>query len=53
MKLMKLTLKGFLDVDEKNEGPHGGSYYEYSLSIRTELASEALREDTRTDQIYT
>ena len=51
--LSKLTLKGFLDVDEKNEGPHGGSYYEYSLSIRTDLAREALQDDTRTDQLYT
>ena len=45
--LSKLTLKGFLDVNEKNEGPHGGSYYEYSFSIRPDLAREVLSEDSR------
>ena len=45
--LSKLTLKGFLDVNEKNEGPHGGSYYEYSFSIRPDLGREVLSEDSR------
>ena len=50
--LSKLTLKGFLDVNEKNEGPHGGSYYQYDFSIRTELVREALKAESRLDELF-
>lgn len=50
--LSKLTLKGFLDVTEKNEGPHGGSYYLYDFSIRVELVREALEKDSRLDELF-
>ncbi len=46
-RLSQLTLKGFLDVDEQNKGPKGGSYYEYEFSIRADLAQEVLQEDER------
>lgn len=50
-RLSQLTLKGFLDVNEKNKGPRGGSYYEYDFSIRPDLALEALREADRFEEI--
>ncbi|ELY37736.1 Cdc6/Cdc18 family protein [Natronorubrum tibetense] len=51
-RLSQLTLKGFLDVEEKNKGPKGGSYYEYQFSIRTELVREALQRDSRMDELF-
>ena len=51
-RLSQLTLKGFLDVEEKNKGPKGGSYYQYQFSIRPELVIEALSEDTRVSELF-
>jgi cell division control protein 6 len=51
-RLSQLTLKGFVDVNEQNEGPKGGSYYEYEFSIRPDLARETLREDTRLEELF-
>ncbi len=51
-RLSHLTLKGFLDVEEKNKGPKGGSYYQYQFSIRPELITEALSEDTRVSELF-
>lgn len=50
--LSQLTLKGFLDVNEQNEGPNGGSYYEYEFSIRPDLARDVLRHDGRTGDLW-
>lgn len=47
-----MTLKGFLDVDEQNMGPKGGSYYEYEFSIRADLAQEVLQEDERLAELF-
>jgi len=51
-RLSQLTLKGFLDVDEQNKGPKGGSYYEYEFSIRPDLAQEALEEEERLEKLF-
>lgn len=51
-RLSQLTLKGFLDVNEQNKGPRGGSYYEYEFSIRPELVREALEEDSRLSDLF-
>jgi len=51
-RLSQLTLKGFLDVTEQNDGPKGGSYYEYQFSIRPDLAQGSLEEDPRLDQLF-
>nr|WP_225308229.1 AAA family ATPase [Haloarcula sp. CBA1131] len=51
-RLSQLTLKGFLDVDEQNKGPKGGSYYEYEFSIRADLAQEVLQEDERLAELF-
>lgn len=50
-RLSQLSLKGFLDVTEKNKGSQGGSYYLYDLDIRPDLVEEALRENSRIDDI--
>lgn len=51
-RLSQLTLKGFLDVNEQNKGPKGGSYYEYEFSIRPVLVREALEEDSRLSELF-
>jgi len=51
-RLSQLTLKGFLDVDEQNKGPKGGSYYEYEFSIRPNLAQEVLQDDDRLSELF-
>ena len=51
-RLSQLTLKGFLDVNEQNKGPKGGSYYEYEFSIRPDLAREVLEEDDRLSNLF-
>jgi len=51
-RLSQLTLKGFLDVNEQNKGPKGGSYYEYEFSIRPDLAQEVLEEDDRLSDLF-
>jgi len=51
-RLSQLTLKGFLDVEEKNKGPKGGSYYQYEFSIRPKLVEEALQEDIRVRELF-
>lgn len=51
-RLSQLTLKGFLDVKEENLGPKGGSYYEYSFSVRPDLVREVLEEDSRTTDLF-
>lgn len=51
-RLSQLTLKGFLEVDEVNEGPRGGSYYQYRFSIRPQIVAETLREDGRLEELF-
>lgn len=52
-RLSQLKLKGFLDVDEYNEGPKGGSYYLYDFGdIRSELIWEVLSEDHRLGELF-
>jgi len=51
-RLSQLTLKGFLEVNEQNKGPKGGSYYEYGFSIRPDLVREVLEEDSRLADLF-
>jgi len=46
-RLSQLSLKGFLDVKEKNKGSQGGSYYLYDLDIRADLVKDALKKSSR------
>lgn len=46
-QLSQLSLKGFLDVREKNEGPKGGKYYLYELSVSADKVADAFSEDSR------
>ena len=51
-RLSQLSLKGFLDVEERNKGSQGGSYYLYDLDIREELVREVLERDNRTSELF-
>lgn len=51
-RISQLRLKGFLEYDERNEGLHGGSYYQYSLSVRPEIVEDALRESSRLSDFF-
>ncbi|WP_135823059.1 Cdc6/Cdc18 family protein [Halostella litorea] len=50
-RLSQLSLKGFLAVDERNEGVKGGKYYQYSLDVREEIVEDALRQDRRIEDL--
>ena len=51
-RLSQLSLKGFLDVEERNKGSQGGSYYLYDLDIREELVREVLEREDRTAALF-
>ena len=49
--LSELSLHGFLKVSERNDGFHGGSYYEYELNVGLESALTVLNEIGRLEGI--
>ena len=49
--LSELSLHGFLTVNEKNDGFHGGSYYEYELNVDLASAISVLNEIGRLKEI--
>ncbi|MFD1571327.1 Cdc6/Cdc18 family protein [Halorubrum laminariae] len=52
-RLSQLKLKGFLDVEEHNEGPKGGSYYLYEFGdIRPDMVQEVLQDVDRLDELF-
>jgi cell division control protein 6 len=52
-RLSQLKLKGFLDVDEHNEGPKGGSYYLYEFGdIRPDMVEEVLQDVDRLGDLF-
>lgn len=52
-RLSQLRLKGFLDAEERNKGPQGGSFFLYSLGdIRPEVIEEALRSRPRLAELF-
>lgn len=52
-RLSQLSLKGFLDVSEYNEGPKGGSYYLYQFGdVRPDLIREVLEEVHRLRDLF-
>jgi len=47
-RLSQLKLKGFLEVEEHNEGPKGGSYYLYEFGdVRPAMIEEVLKNSMR------
>ena len=44
-RLGDLSLKGFLTMTEKNQGPRGGNKYIYELDVRADIVERVLRED--------
>lgn len=51
-QISQLRLKGFLEYEEHNEGLKGGSYYQYSLSIRPEVVEIALKGASRLTELF-
>ncbi|MCD2200953.1 orc1/cdc6 family replication initiation protein [Halobacterium sp. KA-4] len=52
-RLSQLKLKGFLEVEEHNEGPKGGSYYLYEFGdIRPEMIREVLEDSMRLEELF-
>lgn len=52
-RLSQLKLKGFLDVEEYNEGPKGGSYYLYEFGdIRPDMVQDVLKETHRLEELF-
>jgi len=51
-RLSQLTLKGFLGVEEQNDGIHGGSYHQYTLEVRTDIVEDALQSQTRINEVF-
>jgi cell division control protein 6 len=52
-RLSQLSLKGFLEVEEHNDGPKGGSYYLYQFGdIRPDLIREILSDIDRLRDLY-
>lgn len=51
-RLSQLSLKGFLQVDERNKGSQGGSYYLYDLNVHADLVRKVLKENNRTSELF-
>ncbi|MFC6838411.1 Cdc6/Cdc18 family protein [Halomarina ordinaria] len=51
--LSELSLHGFLQVSQRNDGFHGGSYYEYELNVDLESVVAVLQEISRLEDIPT
>lgn len=49
--LSELSLHGFLQVSERNDGFHGGSYYEYELNVDVGSVLAVLGEISRLEDI--
>jgi len=50
-QLKQMSMNGFLRVEEKNRGPRGGSYYQYSFDMSEDVVKEVLRNNTRVSEI--
>lgn len=50
-RISQLRLKGFIEYDERNDGIHGGSYYQYSLDVRSDIIEDSLRKSNRIDEL--
>ncbi len=51
-RLSQLNLKGFLDVEERNEGLRGGSYYQYELDVQADMVKQVLAAESRTADLF-
>jgi predicted transcriptional regulator len=51
-RISQLRLKGFIEHSERNDGIHGGSYYQYSLNVRPEVVADALRDSARIADLF-
>ena len=46
------TLKGILNVAERNEGIKGGNYYLYDLNVDTAVIRDALEKQHRISDLF-
>lgn len=46
-RLSELSLGGFLDVNERNQGERGGRHYTYTMAVQTDMVRDALLDDSR------
>ena len=52
-RLSQLQLKGFLEVEERNRGPQGGSFFMYSIGdVRPTVIEEALKDQDRLAELF-
>lgn len=52
-RLSQLKLKGFLSVEEQNEGPKGGSYFLYEFGdVRPDVIREVLEDVPRLEELF-
>lgn len=52
-RLSQLQLKGFLNVEERNKGPQGGSFFLYSLGdVRESVIGDALESQDRLSELF-
>lgn len=51
-QLSQLTLKGILDVSERNEGIKGGNYYLYDFNVDTAVIRDALEKQHRIGDLF-
>ena len=51
-KMKELTTYSLVETERKSQGPHSGSYLEFTFSENPETIIETLREDSRLDDIH-
>lgn len=51
-QLSQLSLKGILNVSERNEGIKGGHYYLYNFNVDEEIVRDALRKQSRISELF-
>lgn len=51
-QLSQLSLKGILNVSERNEGIKGGNYYLYDFNVDEEIVRDALQKQSRISGLF-
>ena len=51
-KMKELTTYSLVETERKSQGPHSGSYLEFTFGEKPETIIETLREDSRLDDVH-
>jgi len=51
-KMKELTTYSLVETERKSQGPHSGSYLEFTFGENPETIIETLREDLRLDDVH-